>query len=134
MQYVNAIIALALLALALVTRADPVGALMYVVGAVLAATAFKHWLNAWMVRVLAIATAGALFWYFGQFFLLADTLTPDWYGGAGAIHALGLLFAGFAMIPVLSEYSCRMKASAECERGRRQFQERKPLLDTLRPS
>ena len=59
---------------------------------------------------------------------------PIGTGGGDGIRAAGLLFAGFAMIPVLSEYSCRMKASSECERGRRQFEERKPLLDSVRRS
>ena len=134
MQYVNAVIAVALLVFALASLAAPVEALMYTVGAALAATAFKHWLRAWMVRVLAIATAGTLFWYFGQFFMLANSLEPGWYAGGEGIHAIGLLCSGFAMIPVLSEFSCRMKASAECERGRRQFEEHKPLLNAFRHS
>ena len=134
MQYVNAVIAVALLVFALVSLAAPVEALMYAVGAVLAGIAFKRWLRAWMVRVLAIATAFALFWYFGQFFMLANSLEPGWYAGGEAIHAIGLLCSGFAMIPVLSEFSCRMKADAECERGRRQFEEHNPLLNALRPS
>ena len=132
MQYVNAIIAVVLLAVALLKLDDPAGASGFILGAALAAIAFKHWLNAWTVRLLAVLTAGTLFYYFWGFFSLVPTLQPDWYWQPQAIDAVGLVFAGFAMIPVLSEYSCRMKASAMCERGRRQFQERKPLLATLR--
>lgn len=132
MQYANAIIAVVLLALALLKLDDPAEASMFILGAAIAAIAFKHWLSAWTVRLLAVVAAGMLFCYFWSFFSLVPHLQPDWYWQPRAIDAVGLLFAGFAMIPVLSEYSCRMKASAMCERGRRQFEERKPLLATLR--
>lgn len=133
MQYVNAVIAVALLGFALLRRDAPVEAAMFVVGALLAAIAFKHWLGTWMVRMLAIVAAGAMFSFFAQFFALVPTLHEHWYlRPQEAVEAVALLFAGFAMIPVLSEYSCRMKASAECERGRRQSEERKPLLAGVR--
>jgi len=134
MQYVNVVIAGALAFFACISLDTPAQALMYLVGAVLAAIAFKHWLGVWMVRVLAIGTALTLYWYFGQFFMLAGDLDPGWFATGEAIPALTLVVAGFAMIPVLSEYSCRMKASAECERGRRQFEDRKPFLNALRAS
>lgn len=134
MQYVNAIIAVALLGLAVLMRDEPGQAMMFVLGAVLAAVAFKHWLSTWMVRLLAFVAAGTMFCYFGNFLFLVPTLQPDWYWQPlDVLDAAGLLFAGFAMIPVLTEYSCRMKASKECERGRRQSQE-KSMLETLRPS
>ena len=132
MQYVNAFIAVVLLIFALLSLAEPARALMYIVGAVLGAIALKHWLGVWTVRVLAVVTACTLYLYFGQFFLLAGNLEPGWYGSGQAVSAVGLLVAGFAMIPVLSEYSCRMKASSECERGRRQFEARKPAFNPLR--
>ncbi len=130
MQYVNAMIAVALLALALARLDNPSGAAMFIFGAVLAAIALKHYLSSWAVRVLAFLAAGALFCYFGQFFVLVPDLQPSWYWqwGAGTSDAAGLLLAGFTMIPVLSEYSCRMKAGKECERGRRELEVRKPLL------
>lgn len=134
MQYVNAMIAVALLVLAVLNLDDPPGASMFVFGAVLAAVALKHWLSAWTVRVLAFLAAGTLFCYFGQFFYLVPHLQPSWYWdwhGAG-LEAAALLLSGFAMIPVLSEYSCRMKATRECERGRREFEARKPLLAGLK--
>ena len=134
MQYVNGIIAVVLLGLALIGRDDPVQAGMFILAATLAAIAFKHWLSRRIVRVLAIVAAGLLFWHFAQFLYVVPHLSPDWYWGSDGIRTAGLLFAGFAMIPVLSEYSCRMKASSECERGRRQFEERKRLLDSVRRS
>ena len=134
MQYVNAIIAVVLLGLALIGRDDPVQAAMFILAATLAAIAFKHWLSRRIVRVFAIVAAGLMFWHFAQFLYLVPHLSPDWYRGSDGIRAAGLLFAGFAMMPVLSEYSCRMKASSKCERGRRQFEERKRLLDSVRRS
>lgn len=134
MQFVNAIIAVVLLLLALAVG-EAGKASMFIVGAVVAAIAFKHWLSTWMVRVLAFVTACAMFFFFWSFFALVPTLQTDWYWQPmELIDAFGLLCAGFAMIPVLSEYSCRMKANAECERGRRQFEHRKPALPSLRPS
>lgn len=134
MQFVNAIIAVVLLLLALAVG-EAGHASMFIVGAVVAAIAFKHWLSTWMVRVLAFVTAGAMFYFFWSFFALVPTLQTDWYWQpVELIDAFGLLCAGFAMIPVLSEYSCRMKANAECERGRRQFEPRKPIPTSLRPS
>ena len=129
-----AIFAVALLVFALLSLDAPSQALMYIIGAALAAIAFKHWLSTWIVRVLAVGTACMLYWFFGQFFLRAEELMPGWYASGDAIPALGLLVGGFGMIPVLSEYSCRMKASGECERARRQFEERKPVFNALRAS
>lgn len=136
MRYVNAIVAVMLLAFALLLRDEPAQAAMFIVGATLAAIAFKPWLRPSIVRVLAVVAAGVLFWHFAQFLYLVPNLHPDWvwnWSSDGG-RAVGLLFAGFGMIPVLSEYSCRMKASGECERARRQFQERKPLLASIRRS
>ncbi len=136
MHYVNLIIAVVLLVFAVVLLKlnDAVTASACIGGAVLAAVALKHWLDIWTVRLLALATAGMLFYCFAQFFSLVPTLQPGWYWQVEAINTFGLLFAGFAMIPVLSEYSCRMKANGDCERGRRHLRSRKPLLTTLRHS
>ena len=136
MRYVNAIVAVTLLAFALLLRDEPMQAAMFIVGATLATIAFKPWLRPPIVRVLAVVATGVMFWHFAQFLYLVPNLQPDWYGNWGndCVRTVGLLFAGFGMIPVLSEYSCRMKASEECERARRQFQERKPLLASIRRS
>ena len=130
MRYVNAVIAVALLLLAVLKLDDPPGAAMFLFGALIAAVSLKHWLSTWSVRVLAFLAAGTLFCYFGQFFYIVPHLQPSWYWvwQGDALEATALLLSGFAMIPVLSEYSCRMKATRECERGRREFEARKPLL------
>ena len=134
MRFVNAVIAVALLVLAVSKLDDPPGASMFLIGALIATVALKHWLSAWSVRVLAFVAAGTLFCYFGQFFYLVPHLQPSWYWEwrGDAFEATAWLLSGFAMIPVLSEYSCRMKATRECERGRRQFEARKPLFAGFR--
>ena len=120
MHYVNAIISFVLVAAALVHLDRPAESAMFVLGAVLAAIALKHWLHARMVGLLAVITTGAMFFFFASFFHLTPTLQPDWYWqGAQAVHVASLLFAGFAMIPVLTEFSCRMKASEDCPLTRR---------------
>lgn len=136
MRYVNAIVAAVLLGFALLSRHEPAQAAMFILGATLAAIAFKHWLSPRIVPVLAIVAAGIMFWHFAQFLYLVPHLHPQWYGNLGGdgVRSVGLLCAGFAMIPVLSEYSCRMKASGECERALRRFRERRPLLASSRRS
>ena len=121
MQYVNAVIAAALLGLAFMTLEDLRQSGAFVLGAILAAVAFKHWLNPAMVRLLAVLTAGMLFWYFSQFFVLVAEAGGAWRWRQHGVPAAGALLAGFAMIPVLSEYTCRMKASGQCERARRKL-------------
>ena len=121
MQYVNAVIAAALLGLALLTLDEPRQAGTFVLGAILAAVALKHWLSPAMVRLLAVLAAVMLFWYFAQFFVLVAEAGGAWRWRQQGLAAAGALLAGFAMIPVLSEYTCRMKASGQCERARRKL-------------
>lgn len=119
MPYVNAIISFVLVAAALVHLDHPAESGMYVLGAILAAIALKRWLTPWMVGVLAVLTTGAMFYFFAGFFRLTPILQADWYWQGHSLHAASLLFAGFAMIPVLTEFSCRMKASEDCPLARR---------------
>ena len=101
-------IAVALLALALAHLDNPPNATMFICGAMLAVVALKHYLSSGAVRIFAFLAAGVLFFYFGRFFALVPDLQPGWHWRPGN-NAAGLLLAGFVMIPVLSEYSCRMK-------------------------
>ena len=50
---------------------------------------------------------------------IAPSLQADWYWRDSALDAWGLLFAANAMIFVLSEYTCRMKADPVPRRVRR---------------
>lgn len=132
MHYLYAILAIALTGLTLTCLDDPGRAAMFAAGALLAAIAFRHRLPRLAVRLLAVVTVGMLFGYLGQFFNLAPGLSADWYSRQEMLESAGLLFAGFSMIPVLSGYSCRMKADAapQAESSAR----RKPLQDILRVS
>ena len=53
---------------------------------------------------------GLMFFYFAAFFSMAMHFNEHWYHSGLALDAIGLLFSAFAMIAVLSEYSCRLKA------------------------
>ena len=59
-----------------------------------------------------------MFFYFFGFFELAPHLDANWWGLERGQEAMGLLFSAFTMIPVLSCYSCRLKATC-CAKDRR---------------
>ena len=105
MQYVNGALALVLVGLGALHIDDPDPAIwlsLYGAGAILAATACKPSLTPWTVRVLATAATVTMF--------CAPYLTEGWYAREGHASTLALLVAGFCMMPVVSGYSCRMKA------------------------
>jgi len=113
MQYVNGALALVLVGLGALHIDDPDPAIwlsLYGAGAILAATACKPSLTPWTVRVLATAATVTMFIYFAGFFFCAPYLTEGWYAREGHASTLALLVAGFCMMPVVSGYSCRMKA------------------------
>ena len=135
MRYVHATTAVALMGLALfqLLQLDaPVAALLFAVGAAAAALAAKHWIQPAVVRLLAFLSAAVMFCFFWQFFSLTPNLQADWYRQPGTLNVVGLLFAGFAMITVVSEYTCRMKAGGACERGRGDAASRSPILASIR--
>ncbi len=117
MSYLNGFIGFGFILLALLHLGVPDGNLLigaYLVGSALAfITLLRLPLN--IARVLAVVTTVAAFFYFIGFFQMAPHLGPGWY----AVHtkALGQLLGAFAMIPVLAEYSCRLKA--DCQEARK---------------
>lgn len=132
MHYVNAGLGLVLIALAafqLFGEANVELAAAFLGGSVLALATLTRRMSLFTVNVFAILTVVAMFFYFAGFFQLAPQL-HHWYMRGEAAHCLGLLFAAFAMIPVLSEYSCRKK-SEQCERFR---QWRRPFRHNHSPS
>ena len=134
MRYVNATTGVALFGLALAQLwllDDPAAAFLFAFGAVLALLAAKHWLHGKVVRLLAFLAAGAMFCFFWQFFSLTPMLQAGWYLQPGMVNVVGLLFAGFGMMPVVSEYTGRMKANGKGERARRKAAS-VPLLASLR--
>lgn len=113
MQFVMGLIGAVLVALMLAQLDSPDQTrwvLIYATGAVLALTTLLRGLGIWTVRFFAVATTVAMFVYFAGFFMLTPHLPPDWWARDAAREAAGLLVSGFAMIPVLSVWSCRMKA------------------------
>lgn len=111
MSYLNGFIGFGFILLALLHLGVPdasflVGA--YLVGSALAFVTLVRHLPLNVARILALVTTAATFFYFIGFFQMAPHLGNGWY----AVHtkALGQLLGAFAMIPVLAEYSCRLKA------------------------
>lgn len=118
MQYIHGFIAcvLVLLALIHIPFPEPFAWLPYSIAAVLAFLTLKSEISIPLSRVLAIATTGMMFFFFALFFLVVPTLKADWYTSQYGWAAVGLLLSAFVMIPILSDYSCRLKA--DCREAR----------------
>ena len=135
MRLMNIAIAVALFGLALLEiwlLRDSAAATVFVCGGVLAALTTSRASHAGVLRLLAFLSTATMFCCFWQFFTLTPALPTDWYTQTGALHAVGLLLAGFGMISVVSAYSCRMKARDAAERAEPKAAERTPLFTNLR--
>ena len=78
-----------------------------------AALAFLTWIKDLpkiIARIFALGTTAVMFFYFAGFFTMATHFGAEWYKSAAALEGVGLLVSAFAMIPVLSYYSCVLKA------------------------
>ena len=111
MSYLNGSIGFGFILLALFHLGVPDASFLvgsYLFGSLLAFVTLVRHLPLNVVRILALVTTAATFFYFIGFFQMAPHLGNGWY----AVHtkALGQLLGAFAMIPVLAEYSCRLKA------------------------
>lgn len=116
MQYVNGmagVVFLVLAALQYDPSDSPWWPLSFGFGALLALITFKRELNIWTVRLLAVSSTGAMFLYFAAFFSLGLYAQQDWYQQEGSLHCMSLLAAGFAMIPLLADFSWQMKAASD---------------------
>ena len=71
-----------------------------------------------LTRVLALCTVVLMFYFFASFFFLVPSLGAEWYRGHESMTAFSFLFGAFCMIPLMSEYSCRLKA--DCPQRRKQ--------------
>lgn len=87
----------------------PIFSAVYAVGAALALFSLVDVTKPWVVRLLAVASTVAMFLYFFGFFRLVHHFHDNWYRSGVALEAIGMLTAAFAMIAVLSVYSCRLK-------------------------
>ena len=111
MQYINGIIGCVFVVLALLHIGIPDSfflIVMYTFGAILAFVTLIPEIGLFFSRLLAIATTASMFFYFANFFRMAPELHDNWY--VEHLLAMGTLFGAFFMIPVLAEYSCRLKA------------------------
>lgn|GEM_PF-625989 len=116
MRLVNAITGCTLLALAVLNvfiPKAPILTLIYAGGAGLALLSLRAHIRFAWARVLAVLTVIAMFFYFGAFFRIVDHFHEQWYRSGMMLDAVGLLIAAFAMIPVLSVYSCFMKCAGQ---------------------
>ena len=118
MQYFHGFIGcvLALLALIHVPYPAPFAWLPYAAAAFLGFITIKPELSLGLSRLLAIATAGLMFFFFAWFFLMVPRLEADWYANQAGWFAVCTLLGAFLMIPILSDYSCRLKA--DCREAR----------------
>ncbi len=113
MHIVNGVIGLFLAALAILHGTMPgsmQSALAFAVGSLLAFLTLLPNMSTAVARAFAVITTVCMFFYFAGFFSLAPELHSEWYRGMQARAAFSLLLAAFCMIPVLSCYSCRLKA------------------------
>lgn len=69
----------------------------------------------WLTRTAAVFTVVLMFFFFSSFFQLVPTLGADWYRAPGSLTSLSFLLGAFLMIPLMSEFSCRLK-KADCPR------------------
>jgi hypothetical protein len=121
MQYINGFIGfvLVLFAVAHVPHPTPLAWLPYAGAALLAFITLKSEISIGLARILAISTTAMMFFFFAGFFVVAPKLAADWYMHQAGWAAVCLILSAFTMIPLLSEYSCRLKKDCRDERAAR---------------
>ncbi len=112
MQVIHGAIALMLLAVALlhVPHPTPFIWVPYALASALAIITVFADVGQFFSRLLAISTTMLMFFFFAGFFMDVPKLESDWYVRQEGWFAVSTLLAAFAMIPILSDYSCRCKA------------------------
>ena len=112
MRYVNGVIGVVLIVLALSYLRENGSApwsLLYGYGALLALASLKSRITLQVAWIGAIGATIAMFCYFALFFQMVPHLRGDWI-----VHrheSMYLVVAAFCMIPVLSDFSCRLKGN-----------------------
>jgi len=112
MQLIHGAIAFILLAVALlhVPHPTPFIWVPYALGSALAIVTLFADVSLFFSRLLAISTTMLMFFFFAGFFMDVPKLESDWYVRQEGWFAVSRLLAAFAMLPILSDYSCRCKA------------------------
>jgi hypothetical protein len=118
MLYLNGLIGciFVLIALLHVAHPMPLTWVPYLGAAVLALITLKREVSDMFSRALAVITTIMMFFFFAGFFVVVPKLAADWYLHQEGWEAVCRLLGAFAMIPILSDYSCRLKA--ECLEAR----------------
>jgi len=118
MLYLNGLIGciFAVIALLHVPHPMPWSWVPYLGAAILALITLKREIGDMLSRALAVITTLTMFFFFAGFFVVVPKLAADWYSHQEGWEAVCLILGAFAMIPILSDYSCRLKA--ECREAR----------------
>ena len=135
MRYVNGLIGLALIVLALsyLREADSARwSLIYGYGALVALVSLKPQITYPVAWIGAIGATVAMFCYFALFFQMVPHLRGDWI--AHRHESMYLVVAAFCMIPVLSDFSCRLKGNRGLKTARNPVQIRRFFQLPSRPS
>ena len=124
MLYLNGLIGCIFLLIALlhVPHPMPFTWVPYLGAAMLALITLKREISDALSRALAVITTLTMFFFFAGFFVIVPKLAADWYRHQEGWEAVCLILAAFAMIPILSDYSCRLKA--ECREARQAHRRR----------
>lgn len=116
MRYVNGLAGLVLLGIAWSSIGEPdwrIWLPAYGLGSIIALSALKARMPTWLAWLCAAGAAGAMFAYFSLFFQIAPHLRGDWISHGHA--CLNLVVAAFCMIPVLAEFSRKLKLGPDAE-------------------
>ena len=117
MRMVNAAIGCILLTLAIMHFFIPnhmIFCALYGAGALFAFATMRREMGLLTARLFAVGTTALMFFYFAGFFRMASFFGDHWYRSGAALEGIGLLLSAFAMIPVLSSFSCILKADETC--------------------
>jgi hypothetical protein len=98
------------IALAHAPLPTPLSWLPYLCAAGLAFTTLKNDIRIPLARILAVCTVLAMFFFFAAFFVVVPKLEADWYMHQTGWSAVSLILGAFLMLPILSNYSCILKA------------------------
>ncbi|MCZ6617955.1 MAG: hypothetical protein O7E57_07455 [Gammaproteobacteria bacterium] len=111
MQYFNGLIGCGFIILALLHTAEMSHTcwISYSSAALLAFISLKSNIHLATSRILAGVTTLLMFFYFASFFTVAPGLEDEWYRENKFWEAISQIMAAFCLIPVLSNYTCRLK-------------------------
>ncbi|MCZ6852717.1 MAG: hypothetical protein O7G86_02255 [Gammaproteobacteria bacterium] len=82
----------------------------YTSAAILAFISLNSHIKLTASRILAVLTTLLMFFFFAQFFSVAPGLEGAWYRESKFWEAFSEIMAAFLLIPVLSDYTRRLKA------------------------